>query len=606
MEVSKETNGGLSMRLSRIRNHAAFVVALSMLLSVLTACGDAGQNSNTAPVAELSGQNAGSEPAGSEAETGTSETAESSVSADTAYENKLFDSSYVHQIDIAISDADWSDLTANPIDKTKYEVSITIDGETVSSVSFATKGNTSLSSVADDKDSDRYSFKVNFGKYVDGQTYYGLNKLNLNNLYADATFMKDYLSYDLFRQAGVDAPLTSYVWLTVNGKDQGLYLAIEDISESYLERTNDGAGELYKPETEMLDNMDQMGGGNRPEGGSFQPPENGEWQENGQPPQMQEGGRPTPPEGFDFENMTPPDGMERPDMPENGEKPAMPDGESMPEMNRKPMGGMDFGGASNGADLAYADDSIESYSDIFDNDETDADDASKQRVIAALKGLSEGKELETYLDTDEIIRYFAAHNFVLNYDSYTGNMLHNYYLYEKDGRLSMLPWDYNLAFGGFGGKGNQDATALMNTGIDTPLSGADESARPMWAWIKSSDQYLEAYHQVYQELLTNYFESGEFEKQIDSLYEMLLPYIEKDTGAFYQADAFKTGYETLKQFCLLRAESIRLQLDGTLSADTAQQAAEKQVFASAIEVEAMGSHGFGAKDGARKAPSDHS
>ena len=28
---------------------------------------------------------------------------------------------------------------------------------------------------------------------------------------------------------------------------------------------------------------------------------------------------------------------------------------------------------------------------------------------------------------------------------------------------------------------------------------------------------------------------------------MLLPYVEKDTGAFYNADEFKTGYETLKQ-----------------------------------------------------------
>ena len=68
-----------------------------------------------------------------------------------------------------------------------------IDGEKINDVSFATKGNTSLTSVASDKDSDRYSFKVNFGKYVDGQTYYGLDKLNLNNIYADATYMKDYL-----------------------------------------------------------------------------------------------------------------------------------------------------------------------------------------------------------------------------------------------------------------------------------------------------------------------------------------------------------------------------------------------------------------------------
>ncbi len=52
---------------------------------------------------------------------------------------------------------------------------------------------------------------------------------------------------------------------------------------------------------------------------------------------------------------------------------------------------------------------------------------------------------------DEVLRYFVVHNFVVNGDSYTGSMIHNYYLYEQDGKLSMIPWDYNLAFGGFQG-----------------------------------------------------------------------------------------------------------------------------------------------------------
>ena len=169
------------------------------------------------------------------------------VKAETlSYENKLFDTSYVHTINVEIADDDWEDLKANPTQKTKYQVDITIDGETINDVSFSTKGNTSLSSVSSDSDSDRYSFKVNFGKYVENQTYYGLNKLNLNNIYADATYMKDYISYKIFDEAGVDSQLVSYVDIQINGEEFGLYLAIEDISESYLNRTNDGEGELYK------------------------------------------------------------------------------------------------------------------------------------------------------------------------------------------------------------------------------------------------------------------------------------------------------------------------------------------------------------------------
>lgn len=504
------------------------------------------------------------------------------------YSAKLFDTSYVHTINITISDDDWNDLKANPTAKTKYKTDITIDGETVTEASLATKGNTSLTAVAEDKDSDRYSFKVNFGKYVDGQTYYGLNKLNLNNIYADATYMKDYLSYEIFRQAGVESPLTSYVWLTINGEDHGMYIAIEDVSESYLDRTQNGEGELYKPETEMFENMAQGGG---------------------QPNDKNDDGQ-QPPQG---DMQQPQNGQNDSDSQNNNQPPQMPNGD--PGNGNSPGGG--FGSNAKGADLKYTDDELDSYSDIFDNDETKADEDSNRRVIAALKGLSQGENLEEYLNTEEVIRYFAAHNFVLSYDSYTGNMLHNYYLYEKDGKLSMLPWDYNLAFGAFGGgqggkpgdseNSSSDATALVNTGVDTPLSGSQESDRPMWGWIASNETYLEQYHAVYDKLL-QYFESGDFDAEIDRIYNMILPYVEKDPSAFYTFDQFKTAYKTLKSFCSLRAESIRKQLDGKLSTKTSEQKDADKVDASSVVISNMGTHDQGKDnkepDGQKMTPPD--
>ena len=547
----------------------------------------------------------------------TTDEAAKTILASSDYSSKLFDTSYVHTVDINISDEDWEDLKANPTAKTKYRTDITIDGETVKDVSFSTKGNTSLTAVAQDKDSDRYSFKINFGKYVDSQTYYGLNKLNLNNIYADATYMKDYLSYEIFRQAGVDSPLVSYVWLTVNGEDHGLYIAIEDISESYLDRTQNGEGELYKPETEQFENMAKGGqpkdnnndSQQIPQGG-MEPPQNGQnssdFQNNNRPPQMSNdnngsdrpelpSGDMMPPNGFDMNNV--PNG-EMPSMPQSGEMPTMPEGAAPPNL---PQGG-GFGSNAKGADLKYTDDEIDSYSDIFDNDETDADESSNKRVIAALKALSQGENIEEYIDTDEVIRYFAAHNFVLNYDSYTGNMLHNYYLYEKDGRLSMLPWDYNLAFGAFGGgqggkpdksgTASSEATALINTGIDTPLSGSQDSARPMWNFIISDEKYLKQYHEVYEELL-DYFESGKCDAEIERICNMILPYVEKDSSAFYTSEQLKNAEKTLKSFCRLRAESIRKQLDGKLSAKTSEQNDTDQIDASSITISDMGTNGMG-------------
>ena len=508
-----------------------------------------------------------------------------------SYAERLFDASFVHEIDVSIDENDWAELKASPLSKTKYRVNVCIDGETVEGVSFSTKGNTSLSSVADDPESDRYSFKINFGKYRDGQTFRGLNKLNLNNLFSDPTYVKDHVSYEIFRRAGVEAPLTSFVWLKINGRAHGLYIAIEDVSESWLERTANGLGELYKPETSRLNNdgndrppqdlPDQNGQGNMPA-----PPD-------GQFPQPGSSDMPAPPEG----QFPQPGSSDMPAPPE-GQFP-QPGSSDMPTVpaGQFPGQGFSLNGEDGGASLVYTDDDIESYPDIFDNDVTGADEGSNRRVIEALKALSEGKDIEKYVDVDEVVRYFAAHNFVLNYDSYTGNMLHNYYLYERDGRLAMLPWDYNLAFGAFamGNFGTGDkAASLVNAGIDTPLETASVDSRPMWAFIAENEEYLEKYHTVYDELLSGYFENGEFEKQMTALYEMLLPYVKNDPSAFYTEESFTKAFDTLKRFCLLRAESIRAQLEGRLSASTNEQSEESRIQAADITISDMGSFGGGA------------
>ena len=593
--------------MKQIMKRAICLLLIAALLCAAAGCSSKGAAEADTEAAETAGQSAETPAAQTAAaDAGSSAEAETAApAADAAdYAETLFDTSFVHTIDVAISDEDWADLRQNPLEKTKYEVSVTIDGETLEQVSFATKGNTSLTAVASDPESDRYSFKLNFGKFNKGQTYHGLGKLNLNNLYADATCLKDFLSEEIFRQAGVDAPLVSYVWLTINGEAHGLYIAIEDVSESYLARTQDGAGVLYKPETEQLDNVNGGPGnmGESPEGmaqpgmGGFlggerpQEGQNAESAEAMQPPEGMEGM--TPPEGM--EGMTPPEGMETP--PQDGTQPGNgmqqpgrggPDG----DFGGMDPGGMGFGEAANGADLRYTDDELSSYSDIFDNAETDADEADMQRVITALRALGAG-DAESSLDTDEVIRYFAAHNFVLNYDSYTGNMLHNYYLYEQDGKLAMLPWDYNLAFGAFS-RGGEDATQLVNTGIDTPLSGTSEDARPMWAWIAENESYTAQYHAVYDELLSNYFESGAFEAELDRLYEMLLPYVEQDPTAFYTAEEFTAAVETLRQFCLLRAESIRAQLSGSLDTHTSAQDEAARIDASSLSIPAMGTQNNG-------------
>ncbi len=541
------------------------------------------------------------------------------------YEKTLFDTTRVHTIDIIMDD--WDEFIANCKSEEYYTCSVVIDSESYKNVAIRGKGNTSLSQVTN----DRYSYKIEFDHYDSTNTYYGLDKLCLNNIIQDNTYMKDYLSYQIMKEMGVASPLCSFSYITVNGKDWGLYLAVEGMEESFLQRNyGKDYGELYKP-----DSMD-MGGG-RGNGGNFdidkfinESESNSKDVNNAQRGNQAQTNNVTPPSNQsenavtqshnDMGDVRPngrPDifgeqwGIDRGQMPEGMTPPTGNTtdlGEQMPENTTPPSDGTEseadsqntdnlqnnrpdkIGGMRNGSDdvlLKYIDDNIESYSNIFENAKTDITDSDKVRLIEALKKLSSGENISNTVDVDAVIRYFVVHNFLLNFDSYTGSMIHNYYLYENDGQLQMLPWDYNLAFGGFQSMGG--ATSLVNYPIDSPVSGGNISDRPMLAWIFNSEEYTEQYHKYFGEFISSYFDSGYFAEMIDKVKAIISPYIEKDPTKFCTFDEFKKGIDTLKSFCLLRAESVSAQLKGEIGSTTDTQYNSTLIDAGELQISDMGS-----------------
>ena len=140
------------------------------------------------------------------------------------YENRLFDTSKVHTIDIVMDD--WEGFLSTCTNEEYVVCTVIIDGEAYKNVGIRAKGNTSLSSVAS-YGNNRYSFKIEFDQYDNTKSYYGLDKLSLNNIIQDTTYMKDYLVYQMMGEFGAAAPLCSYAYITVNGEDFGLYLAVQ-------------------------------------------------------------------------------------------------------------------------------------------------------------------------------------------------------------------------------------------------------------------------------------------------------------------------------------------------------------------------------------------
>lgn len=491
------------------------------------------------------------------------------------YENRLFDTSSVHTIDIVMDN--WEEFLADCKNEKYYSCSVIIDNETYKNVAIRAKGNTSLTQV-ESYGNDRYSFKIEFDHYDSSKTYYGLDKLCLNNMIQDNTYMKDYLTYQMMAQMGVASPLCSYVNITVNGENWGLYLAIEGIEDSFLQRNyGNDYGELYKPDST------DMGGG-RGNGEKFNMDEFLEDPEaektDGTSPELPNGTFPLNPGTGEMPgDMMPPADHDRPPNDSNAASGNMPE-------DSRPNGIPGSGMSSEDVLLKYIDDEMDSYSNIFDNAKTDINDSDKKRLIESLQKLSNSENLDAAVDIEAAVSYFVVHNFVLNFDSYTGSMIHNYYLYEKDGQMQMIPWDYNLAFGGFQSMGG--AGSLVNYPIDSPVSGGNVEDRPMIAWIFSNKEYTELYHRYFSEFILEWFDNGNFENMIDSVSSMISPYVEKDPTKFCTYEKFENGVSTLKEFCLLRAKSIEGQLNGSIGSTSETQKTETLIDAGNLQISDMG------------------
>jgi len=501
------------------------------------------------------------------------------------YQDKLFDTSEILDINIVMDDSKWDEMLQNARQEEYYECDVVINGTAFKQVGIRPKGNTSLSSIASDPDNNRYSFKLEFDQFAPGQTCFGLDKLALNNSFADTTNMKEAIIYDMFQYLEADASLYNYAKISVNDEYWGVYLALEAVEDSFMLR-NYGMekGHLYKPES--------MGGGNngdkKSKGNNLQaPPEN----------------------GFKIPENFGNGGKNRPQMPdfeadsqkksERGGKNALPGG-GFGGGERGDRGGFG-GGMGGGSNLNYTDDNLDSYSTIWKGEVNDSTKSDHRRVVEALKNIHGNTDIEKYIDVDQILKYMAVHNFSVNDDSLSGSMAHNYYLYEANGQISILPWDYNLAFGGMHGG---DATSVVNEPIDDLWKGTK-----LFDFVLENEEYKARYHEYYEKLVNEYLYGGGFEETYNRIRTQIDELVKTDPNSMYTYEEYTKGIEVLYETIMLRTESIKGQLDGTIPSTSEGQQTDSSALVDASWLNLsdlgqfmMGGFGGGQNNGDRKMP----
>lgn len=120
--------------------------------------------------------------------------------------------------------------------------------------------------------------------------------------------------------------------------------------------------------------------------------------------------------------------------------------------------------------LTYEGDAIEAYENLDIESEGDGLHTAFLDFVRAIEQRPVS-EWSTVFDVESTLLYFAGNVALGNWDTYVA-MGHNYYLYEGEvGRISMLPWDMNLAQGTLTGICPNDAGGFGGGGFPMPPDG---------------------------------------------------------------------------------------------------------------------------------------
>lgn len=173
----------------------------------------------------------------------------SSSQADAA---ALFEGTSIPTFDFYLPAERWEYLQAHAVEEQYVEADACFNGGRVGRVGLRFKGAYgSLFTCFDSTGVNvcrKLGMKVKFDEYADEQRFYGLKRLNFQGNRYDGTYLKEKLSYDLYREMGIVAPRAAWALLRVNGEEQGLFGMVEQVDGRFTEDrfSEDGDGTLYK------------------------------------------------------------------------------------------------------------------------------------------------------------------------------------------------------------------------------------------------------------------------------------------------------------------------------------------------------------------------
>ena len=146
----------------------------------------------------------------------------------------FYDINTINTIEITFSESNWDRILDSlyAAGEDRLAATAVINGETFDSVGVRYKG---FSSYSPDRIKNPLNVKLDY--IYDDQKLDGYGTLKLANVYADPSFVREVLSYEIARKY-MPAGQANYMKVTINGTYIGLYVSVQDV-DKYFARMHD-------------------------------------------------------------------------------------------------------------------------------------------------------------------------------------------------------------------------------------------------------------------------------------------------------------------------------------------------------------------------------
>ena len=151
-----------------------------------------------------------------------------------------FDPGTLHDVRLYINSRDLQELRQRYLEDVYVPADFESRGIRVRNVGIRVRGLATRSAI-------KPGLRIDFNRYVEGQAFFGMSALVLDNALRDPSLMRERVSMAFIKRMGQPAPREAFARVSINGAYEGLYAIVEVVDSAFLARElGDGLGYLFE------------------------------------------------------------------------------------------------------------------------------------------------------------------------------------------------------------------------------------------------------------------------------------------------------------------------------------------------------------------------